>query len=79
MKNFQGQNLDWSLANGVVELTLHSQPCNEIGTAMLAEMEQFVAAPAVALAARPASTAAKSRVRMLQTSENWPVLSPSTS
>jgi enoyl-CoA hydratase/carnithine racemase len=44
MNTFQGKNLDWSLANGVVELTLHSEPCNEIGTAMLAELEQFIAA-----------------------------------
>src|SRR5262245_47626438 len=40
----QGQTLSWELAGGVVELTLHREPCNEIGTSVLADLEQFVAA-----------------------------------
>lgn len=44
MKSHQGQALSWNLADGVVELTLHREPCNEIGTVVLAELEHFVAA-----------------------------------
>ncbi|UCE03211.1 MAG: enoyl-CoA hydratase/isomerase family protein [Candidatus Latescibacterota bacterium] len=36
--------LSWQLVDGTVELQLHRAPCNEIGTTMLAELEQFVAA-----------------------------------
>jgi enoyl-CoA hydratase/carnithine racemase len=32
------------MSDGVIELALHLPPCNEIGTAMLGELEQFVAA-----------------------------------
>jgi enoyl-CoA hydratase/carnithine racemase len=42
--SWQGQNLSWELRDGVVELELHREPCNEIGTAMLADLEHFVAA-----------------------------------
>jgi enoyl-CoA hydratase/carnithine racemase len=48
MKPFRGKALDWELADGVVELALHREPANEIGTAMLAEFEQFTAALAAA-------------------------------
>lgn len=44
MKNFQGKTLSWRIADGTVELTLDHAPCNEIGLAMLAELEQFIAA-----------------------------------
>jgi len=44
MKNWQGRTLGWELRDGVVELTLHREPCNEIGTETLAELEKFVAA-----------------------------------
>lgn len=44
MDSWQGQNLSWELRDGVVELELHREPCNEIGTAMLGELEQFVTA-----------------------------------
>ncbi len=44
MKNFQGKTLSWELANGVIELALHREPCNEIGCAMLEELERFAAA-----------------------------------
>lgn len=49
MKAFQGKALRWQWREGVVELTLDREPANEIGTVMLAEFEQFVAAfPALA-------------------------------
>src|SRR5947209_13801548 len=43
-KRFTGKTLDWELKNGIVELTLHHAPANEIGLATLADLEQFVAA-----------------------------------
>jgi enoyl-CoA hydratase len=42
MKNFSGKTLSWNLADGTIELTLDRAPCNEIGSATLAELEQFV-------------------------------------
>ena len=44
MQHFQGQTLSWSLKDGIVELALHRQPLNEIGSATLEELEKFVAA-----------------------------------
>ena len=44
MKSFSGQALRWEWREGVIELTLDREPANEIGLAMLAELEQFVAA-----------------------------------
>jgi enoyl-CoA hydratase/carnithine racemase len=44
MKHFAGRTLRWDCRDGIVELTLDREPANEIGTAMLAELEQFVAA-----------------------------------
>ncbi len=41
MKQFHGQTLSWTLADGVVELALHRKPCNEIGSQTLEELEQF--------------------------------------
>ncbi len=43
MKPHKGQSLSWTLRDGVVELELHREPCNEIGSAMLEELEQFAA------------------------------------
>jgi enoyl-CoA hydratase len=43
MKTFQGNTLSWRISDGAIELTLDRAPCNEIGLAMLAELEQFVA------------------------------------
>src|SRR5438477_352914 len=43
MRNFTGRTLRWEWREGVVELTLDHAPANEIGTAMLAELEKFVA------------------------------------
>jgi enoyl-CoA hydratase/carnithine racemase len=49
MKRFTGKTLRWEWRDGVIELTLDREPANEIGTAMLADLEQFVAAlPALA-------------------------------
>jgi enoyl-CoA hydratase/carnithine racemase len=42
MKTFQGQSLSWELKDGVIELALHRAPCNELGSATLAEAEKFV-------------------------------------
>ena len=36
--------LSWELHDGVLELALDEPPCNEIGSAMLEDLEQFVAA-----------------------------------
>jgi enoyl-CoA hydratase len=42
MRNFTGKALSWTIAGGTVELALDRAPCNEIGSATLAELEQFV-------------------------------------
>ena len=42
MKNFTGKALSWTIAGGTVELLLDRAPCNEIGSATLGELEQFV-------------------------------------
>jgi enoyl-CoA hydratase/carnithine racemase len=42
MKSFRGQALSWELKAGVVELALHREPCNEIGSLTLEELEKFV-------------------------------------
>src|SRR6202521_5067428 len=44
MKSFAGKTLRWNWNDGVVELTLDREPANEIGTAMLGDLEKFVAA-----------------------------------
>lgn len=44
MKRFNGVALSWGLSEGVIELAMHRPPANEIGPAMLTELEQFVAA-----------------------------------
>jgi len=44
MKSFTGKTLRWEWREGCVELTLDHQPANEIGTAMLEELEIFVGA-----------------------------------
>jgi len=41
MTNFQGKTLSWKLDSGVLELSLHREPCNEIGLATLQELERF--------------------------------------
>src|SRR5579859_7141208 len=44
MKHFAGKTLRWEWRDGIVELTLDHEPANEIGTEMLADLEQFVSA-----------------------------------
>jgi enoyl-CoA hydratase/carnithine racemase len=44
MKSFSGKALRWEWRDGVVEVTLDREPANEIGTILLGELEQFVAA-----------------------------------
>ncbi len=44
MNRFQGQTLSWELKDGIVELELHREPCNEIGSLTLEELEKFVSA-----------------------------------
>jgi enoyl-CoA hydratase len=44
MKSFTGKTLRWEWREGVIELTLDHEPANEIGTAMLSELEKLVAA-----------------------------------
>ena len=44
MKSFSGRTLRWELREGVIELTLDREPANEIGSAMLEELEKFAAA-----------------------------------
>jgi len=41
MTEHRGKALSWSIVNGVVEVELHLAPCNEIGTAMLADLERI--------------------------------------
>jgi len=44
MKSYTGKALRWEWREGVVELTLDREPANEIGSVMLADLEQFAAA-----------------------------------
>src|SRR4029077_8028189 len=44
MNQSKGQALSWELKNGVIELALHREPCNEIGSSTLAELEKFASA-----------------------------------
>lgn len=44
MNHFKGQALSWEANAGVVELALHCEPCNEIGSLSLTEFEKFTAA-----------------------------------
>jgi enoyl-CoA hydratase/carnithine racemase len=44
MKSFKGKTLRWKWQEGRIELVLDHEPANEIGTAMLEELEVFVGA-----------------------------------
>src|SRR5947209_375483 len=44
MNQFQGQTLSWDVNDGIIELALHREPLNEIGSLTLEELEKFVAA-----------------------------------
>ena len=43
MTNFKGQSLSWGIVNGAIEVALHREPCNEIGSGTLEELEMFTA------------------------------------
>ena len=42
MESFQGQALSWEVQDGVIELALHREPCNEMGSLRSIELEKFV-------------------------------------
>jgi enoyl-CoA hydratase/carnithine racemase len=44
MNEFSGETISWTLSSGVIELTLHREPANEIGSRTLEELEHFTAA-----------------------------------
>jgi enoyl-CoA hydratase len=41
---FQGQALSWQVQGGVIEVALHREPCNELGSLSLGELERFASA-----------------------------------
>ncbi len=41
MHSCKGKAISWDLANGVIELALHREPCNEMGTLFLSELERL--------------------------------------
>ena len=43
-KQFQGQALSWQVQSGVIEVALHREPCNELGSLALGELEEFASA-----------------------------------
>jgi len=44
VKSYSGQALSWEWKDGVIEVALHRDPCNEIGSLTLSELERFAAA-----------------------------------
>src|SRR6266566_2093723 len=44
MKAFRGETMRWEWCDGVLELTLDHEPTNEIGLAVLGELEKFTTA-----------------------------------
>jgi enoyl-CoA hydratase/carnithine racemase len=44
MNDYKGQTLSWQIVNGTIELSLHREACNEIGSLTLEELEKFAAA-----------------------------------
>jgi enoyl-CoA hydratase/carnithine racemase len=44
MDEYKGKSLSWTVADGIVELALDRAPANEIGLAMLDDLERFAAA-----------------------------------
>jgi enoyl-CoA hydratase len=42
MERFQGKALSWEVSAGVIDLALRREPCNEIGSLALEELEKFV-------------------------------------
>src|ERR1700674_4311868 len=44
MNDYMGKSLSWHVAGGIVELALDRAPANEIGLAMLDDLERFAGA-----------------------------------
>jgi enoyl-CoA hydratase/carnithine racemase len=44
LNDYKGNSLSWLVADGVIELALNRAPANEIGLAMLGDLERFAAA-----------------------------------
>jgi enoyl-CoA hydratase/carnithine racemase len=44
MDSFEGKTLSWTLAGATIEVALHRDPANEIGSATLEELERFAEA-----------------------------------
>lgn len=44
MKNYKGETLSWETIDGRIELALHREPFNEIGSKTLEELEHFIEA-----------------------------------
>jgi enoyl-CoA hydratase len=44
VRSFRGETLSWHIADGTIELLLDREPCNEIGSITLGELEKFAAA-----------------------------------
>jgi enoyl-CoA hydratase/carnithine racemase len=44
MQSFSGNAISWELKDGAIEVALHREPCNELGTQSLGEFEQLIAA-----------------------------------
>jgi len=44
VQKFKGQALSWESKSGIIELVLHREPCNELGSLSLGELEKFAAA-----------------------------------
>jgi enoyl-CoA hydratase len=44
MRPYRGKTLHWEVREGIIELTLDHAPANEIGSAMLEDLEHFVEA-----------------------------------
>jgi enoyl-CoA hydratase len=44
MSEFKGKTISWQIVNGAVEVALHRDPCNEIGSLTLEELEKLAAA-----------------------------------
>src|SRR4030088_3125919 len=43
-RSFRGQAMSWQLNHGTIELALYREPCNELGSLALDELEKFAAA-----------------------------------
>ena len=43
MHSYKGNAISWDVKDGVIELALHREPCNELGTKSLGEFEKFIA------------------------------------